>query len=83
MTKTFKEQEEEWAYQRRLHFARYCWINQHKKLNVRGEVLTWAQIFERKEGISLYNYARDRMDEREQQRQTEKHEDHNTLEDLF
>jgi len=81
LTKTFKEQEEEWAYQRRLHFARYCWLNQHKTLNVRGEVLNWAQIFERKEGISLYKYARDRMDEREQQRQKEKHEAHNTPED--
>jgi len=76
-----KEQEEEWAYQRRLHFARYCWVNQHKRLQVRGEELTWAQIFERKEGISLYKYARDRMDEREQQRQQEKREAHSTQED--
>lgn len=34
-----KEQEEEWAYQRRLHFARYCWLNQRKTLNVRGRYL--------------------------------------------
>ena len=80
MTKTFKEQEEEWAYQRRLHFARYCWLNQHKTLNVRGEVLTWEQIFEKKEGISLRQYARDRMDEREQQRQQEKREAHSKQE---
>ena len=77
MTKTFKEQEEEWAYQRRLHFARYCWINKHKRLQVRGEYLTWAEIFERNERISLRTYARDRMDERRQLRQQEKREVHN------
>jgi hypothetical protein len=76
-----KEQEEEWAYQRRLHFARYCWLNQYKTLNVRGEVLTWAQIFEKREGIPLHKYARERMDEREQQRQKGKRETRSTQED--
>jgi len=69
-----KEQEEEWAYQRRLHFARYCWLNKNKSIEVRGQWLNWAQIFERNEGIPLHKYARDRMDEREQQRQQGKHE---------
>jgi hypothetical protein len=76
-----KEQEEEWASQRRLHFARYCWLNQYKTLNVRGEVLTWAQIFEKREGIPLHKYARERMDEREQQRQKGKRETRSTQED--
>ena len=76
-----KEQEEEWAADRRLHFARFCWLNQNKGMEVRGEYLTWAQIFEKREGISLHKYARDRMDEREQQRQQEKREDHSKQEE--
>ena len=44
-------------------------------------IVTKYTILERKEGISLYNYARDRMDEREQQRQQEKREAHNKQED--
>jgi len=72
-----KEQEEEWAEDRRLHFARYCWLKQYEGLWVRGEYLKWPEIFERNEGISLRVYARDRMDERRQQRQQEKREVHN------
>ena len=67
-----KEQEEEWAYQRRLCFARYCWLRKHKRVLVKGGYFTWAEIFERNEGISLYRYSQDRIDERKQQLQKEK-----------
>jgi len=63
-----KEQEEEWAADRRLHFARFCWLNQRRGLEVRGEYLTWEQIFDRNEGVLLRVYARDRMAERRQLR---------------
>ena len=64
-----KEQEEQWAADRRLHFARFCWLNQRRGLEVRGEYLTWEQIFDRNEGVLLRVYARDRMAERRQLRQ--------------
>jgi len=63
-----KEREEEWAADRRLHFARFCWLNQRRGLEVRGEYLTWEQIFDRNEGVLLRVYARDRMAERRQLR---------------
>ena len=72
-----KEQEREWAESRRLHFARFCWLNQNKGMEVRGEYLTWEQIFDRNEGILLREYARDRMAERRQQRRKESESDHN------
>ena len=72
-----KEQQEEWAESRRLHFAWFCWLNQNKGMEVRGEYLTWEQIFDRNEGILLREYARVRMAERRQQRRKESESDHN------
>jgi hypothetical protein len=46
-------------------------------MEVRGEYLTWEQIFDRNEGILLREYARVRMAERRQQRQQESESDHN------
>jgi len=72
-----KEQEEEWAESRRLHFARFCWLNQRRGIEVRGEYLTWEKIFDRKEGVLLRTYARERMAERRQQHQQESESGHN------
>lgn len=64
-----------WEEDRRRCFARYCW-QYAQELAPSG--LTWAKVFEKLEGMPLLEYA-----ESEQQRQKEKREAHNTLEDLF
>ena len=57
-----KEQEEEWAEQKLLHFARFCWINRHKVHLCRDNVRrTWAQIFLKNHGIHLDVDAADRI----------------------
>ena len=50
-----KEQEEQWAKDRRYHFARFCWIRRHK---IAPSGLTWGEVFGKNEGISLHKYAR-------------------------
>ena len=57
-----KEQEEEWAEQKLLCFARFCWVNRHKVQTCRDNVQrTWAQIFLKNHGINLDVYAADRI----------------------
>ena len=57
-----QEQEEKWARDRRYHFARFCWAYKNKKAP--KSKLTWGQVFERKEGISLNYYANSKMKEK-------------------
>jgi len=49
---------------RRLHFARFCWVHRNDMTPTKG--VTWGERFEEMEGISLDNYARERMKERNQ-----------------
>ena len=56
-----KEQEEQWAKDRRYHFARFCWIRRHK---IAPSGLTWGEVFGKNEGISLHKYARSKMKEK-------------------
>lgn len=74
-----KEQEKEWDEQRRYHFARYCWVHQHESIQCRdGEWRTWREIFQRNEGITLYQYAE--LQKRKQRNREEKHETHSKQE---
>ena len=50
--------------ERRLHFARFCWKHRNE-LTTEGRI-TWEKRFEQMEGISLQNYAKQRMKERNQ-----------------
>ena len=59
-----KEQEEEWSTQRKLWFARFCWVNRYRKA---PSGITWAERFEKNEGVNLYEYARERMKAKESQ----------------
>jgi hypothetical protein len=57
-----KEQEDKWDKDRRYHFARFCWVRRDKiapKSNI-----TWGQLFERNEGVSLHQYANSKMKEK-------------------
>ena len=65
-----QEQEEEWARDRRYHFARFCWA--YKNKIAPKSKLTWGQVFERKEGISLHDYANSKMKEKLHSRQENK-----------
>ncbi len=47
---------------RRYYFARYCWVHQYK---LAPSGLTWAEVFERNEGVKLHAYARERMKAKE------------------
>tara|TARA_R100000655_G_scaffold9422_1_gene23519 strand:+ start:3097 stop:3321 length:225 start_codon:yes stop_codon:yes gene_type:complete len=49
---------------RRLHFARFCWKHMNE-LTPKGRI-TWEKRFEQMEGISLQDYAKERMKERNQ-----------------
>ena len=56
---------------RRYHFARFCWKHRNEltpkgKLRTVGSPLTWEKRFEQMEGISLQDYAKERMKERSQ-----------------
>ena len=75
-----KEQEEEWHEQRRYHFARFCWVNQYKSIQCRDGVWrTWAEIFLKNEGITLWRYAE--LQKRKQQPREEKSETHSKQEE--
>jgi hypothetical protein len=65
-----KEQEEQWAKDRRYHFARFCWVNRHRKAP--KSQLTWGQVFERNEGIKLHSYARSKMKEKQRSQRESK-----------
>jgi len=47
---------------RRYHFARYCWVNRNRQTPTTG--VTWGERFEQMEGISLDDYAKERIEER-------------------
>ena len=64
------EQEEEWARDRRYHFARFCWV--YKNKIAPKSKLNWGQVFERNEGISLHQYANSKMKEKLHSRQGNK-----------
>jgi len=51
------EQEREWAEDRRLHFARFCWLNKYR-VAPSGKI--WRDVFFEKEGILLDVYAKQR-----------------------
>ena len=55
---------------RQLCFARYCWVR-------RGQVAPsgalWEEAFEKREGISLSQYAAERMKERSRKEKQEFH----------
>ncbi len=53
-----KEQEEKWAEDRRLFFARFCWLNMYK-VAPSGKI--WKHVFFEKEGIHLDTYAANRI----------------------
>ena len=65
-----QEQEDEWARDRRYHFARFCWANRNRKAP--KNQVTWGQLFEQKEGISLHSYAHSKMKEKQRNRQENK-----------
>jgi hypothetical protein len=65
-----EEQEAEWARDRRYHFARFCWI--HRNKIAPKSQLTWGHVFERNEGISLHEYARLKMKEKQRNQQENK-----------
>ena len=65
-----KEQEEKWAKDRRYHFARFCWINRHRKAPKSN--ITWGQVFERNEGVNLHHYANLKMKEKLRNQQESK-----------
>jgi len=62
-----KELEEKWAKDRCYHFARFCWV--HRNKIAPKSKLTWGQVFERNEGISLHHYANLKMKEKLHSRQ--------------
>ena len=45
--------------ERRLHFARFCWVRRNK-LAPSGK--TWSQVFANKEGLTLDQYAAKRKE---------------------
>jgi len=49
---------------RRLHFARFCWV--HRRDMTPTKRVTWGERFEYMEGISLDEYAKERIQERNQ-----------------
>lgn len=49
---------------RRYYFARHCWVRQYEPAPCG---LTWAEVFERNEGVKLHHYARERMKAKESQ----------------
>ena len=61
---SFKAKFDEEQADRRLHFARFCWVHRNDMTPTKG--VTWGERFEEMEGISLDNYARERMKERNQ-----------------
>ena len=64
MTGFSREKYEREQAERRLHFARFCWVNRDK-MTPKSRV-TWEERFEQMEGISLNDYAKERMKERNQ-----------------
>jgi len=54
------EQEKKWAEDRRLHFARFCWLHMYERAPS-GKI--WKQVFFEKEGINLDTYAANRIKE--------------------
>lgn len=65
-----KEQEEKWAKDRQYHFARFCWVRQNKIAP--KSKLTWGQVFERNEGLTLHQYANLKMKEKLRNQQENK-----------
>ena len=61
---SFKAKFDEEQADRMLHFARFCWVHRNDMTPTKG--VTWGERFEEMEGISLDNYARERMKERNQ-----------------
>jgi hypothetical protein len=56
---------------RRYYFARFCWKHRNEltpkgELRTAGEPITWGKRFEQMEGISLDNYVREGIQERNQ-----------------
>ena len=48
-----REEFDRQSEERQLFFARFCWLNKNKTA---PSGLTWAQVFEKKEGITLREY---------------------------
>lgn len=59
----YRSKEERQALQDELilHFARYCWIN---RVKFAPSGRTWAEVFEKKSGINLYEYKEQKVNER-------------------
>ena len=58
----WKDQYEKDQENRRLCFARFCWVHRYELTPSKKS--TWEQRFEEMEGISLSRYAGERMRER-------------------
>tara|TARA_R100001530_G_scaffold61068_1_gene44092 strand:+ start:293 stop:505 length:213 start_codon:yes stop_codon:yes gene_type:complete len=60
----WKEKYDKDQEDRRYYFARFCWVNRNKKTPTTG--VNWGERFEQMEGISLDDYAKERIEERNQ-----------------
>ena len=57
MTGFSREKSEREQAERRLHFARFCWVNRDKMTP--KSRMTWEERFNQMEGVSLRDYIKE------------------------